>query len=433
MSTLLLQPPVVEPSPSARPAGRIATATPTAPASAAQPLSHQLGELFRRFGATKMDILIFIVVYGFVVGLTIFASLAGRVGHAPAFQWGIQLMNVPLAAIGLALLALAPLGAATALYMASRSRRRATAVALGIALLGCLGFVATVVADLDAKRHFGIRPAAAFRPNDRYVARQFGVKLPKGQSGKQATKRPAVVAAPLARTVDAGNGRKLFFGTCASCHGYGGQGLPGQGKSLVGNEFINQRDDAAMLAFLKVGRQPWDPLNTTKVQMPPRGGNPRLSDDDLRDIIAYVRSIPAAAGGSATPAAAASATNAGVVSAPSPAEPAAIDMSLILPGWIVPPPPDGPVGISEDFLSERCRPSWRPPADGVAFANSLHLTTELGGLHAGLVAAGLAALLIQTLRGRITPERRAPLALGVTASVVLALSWAVIFPFTYLI
>ena len=46
-------------------------------------------------------------------------------------------------------------------------------------------------------------------------------------------------------------------------------------------------DDA--LAFVKKGRSTSDPLNTTKVDMPPKGGNPALSDDDVLDIISYLR------------------------------------------------------------------------------------------------------------------------------------------------
>jgi disulfide bond formation protein DsbB len=45
------------------------------------------------------------------------------------------------------------------------------------------------------------------------------------------------------------------------------------------------------MAFIKTGRPASDPLNTTGVDMPPKGGNPALSDQDLADIIAFIRSI----------------------------------------------------------------------------------------------------------------------------------------------
>jgi len=40
-----------------------------------------------------------------------------------------------------------------------------------------------------------------------------------------------------------------------------------------------------------VGRDPSDPLNTTGIGMPSKGGNPSLSDEDLQDVVSYIRSI----------------------------------------------------------------------------------------------------------------------------------------------
>jgi disulfide bond formation protein DsbB len=45
------------------------------------------------------------------------------------------------------------------------------------------------------------------------------------------------------------------------------------------------------MTLLKEGRPSGHELNTTGVDMPPKGGNPSLSDDDLVTIIAYLRSI----------------------------------------------------------------------------------------------------------------------------------------------
>jgi hypothetical protein len=41
---------------------------------------------------------------------------------------------------------------------------------------------------------------------------------------------------------------------------------------------------------MTTGRDTSDPLNTTGIPMPPRGGNPSLTDDQLRWVIAYLRS-----------------------------------------------------------------------------------------------------------------------------------------------
>jgi disulfide bond formation protein DsbB len=46
-----------------------------------------------------------------------------------------------------------------------------------------------------------------------------------------------------------------------------------------------------MLTFIKTGRPSGDPLNTTGVDMPPKGGNPALSDEQILDIVAYIRTL----------------------------------------------------------------------------------------------------------------------------------------------
>ena len=86
-------------------------------------------------------------------------------------------------------------------------------------------------------------------------------------------------------------GREKFLKTCAQCHGQDANGMPKLGKGLHDNQFVQARNDQEMVEFLKIGRRPTDPLNTTGVDMPPRGGNPALTDQDLLSIIQFVRSL----------------------------------------------------------------------------------------------------------------------------------------------
>jgi mono/diheme cytochrome c family protein len=96
---------------------------------------------------------------------------------------------------------------------------------------------------------------------------------------------------PAASKGDPTAGEPLFQGTCAACHGPDAKGLPTLGKDLTTSEFAKEKTDQELLAFIKVGRPVSDPLNTTNVDMPPKGGNPALSDQDLLNIIAYVRTL----------------------------------------------------------------------------------------------------------------------------------------------
>ena len=90
---------------------------------------------------------------------------------------------------------------------------------------------------------------------------------------------------------DAAKGQADFAATCAACHGPDAKGLPNLGKDLVTSEFVTSKSDAELVEFLKVGRPTTDPLNTTGVAMPARGGNAAFTDQDLADIVAYLRTI----------------------------------------------------------------------------------------------------------------------------------------------
>lgn len=86
-------------------------------------------------------------------------------------------------------------------------------------------------------------------------------------------------------------GAKMYKVSCVSCHGPGARGLKNLGKDLVASRFLADADDEAMLAFLKKGRPASDPANTTKVDMPPKGGNPALNDEKMEAIIAFLRDL----------------------------------------------------------------------------------------------------------------------------------------------
>ena len=113
-----------------------------------------------------------------------------------------------------------------------------------------------------------------------------------GSEPAQPAAQPAAQQ-PAAQPVSQGDPAKGkdAFATCAGCHGMDATGIAGLGKDMTTSEFIKGQTDEQLLAFLKVGRPATDPLNTVGVDMPPKGGNPALSDAQLLDIIAYMRSL----------------------------------------------------------------------------------------------------------------------------------------------
>jgi disulfide bond formation protein DsbB len=99
--------------------------------------------------------------------------------------------------------------------------------------------------------------------------------------------------APVVAAVagDPAAGQELYAKTCVACHGPSGEGVQGLGKDMTSSEFIHSQSDQELVTFVKVGRDPSDPLNTTGVAMPSKGGNPALTDEDLQHIVAFIRTL----------------------------------------------------------------------------------------------------------------------------------------------
>jgi disulfide bond formation protein DsbB len=97
-----------------------------------------------------------------------------------------------------------------------------------------------------------------------------------------------------AEEVSAGDpdaGKSGYDALCAACHGPDATGVEGLGRDLTTSEFVGASSDQELLDFVIAGRPGTDPENITGVDMPPRGGNPALSDEEILDIVAYLRTL----------------------------------------------------------------------------------------------------------------------------------------------
>ncbi|MCO5182618.1 MAG: c-type cytochrome [Anaerolineae bacterium] len=115
-----------------------------------------------------------------------------------------------------------------------------------------------------------------------------GDSAPASDAGSAETSASADTNLP---TGDVAAGEAKFNEVCIACHGPGGEGVEGLGKPFTTSDFVTSQSDAELLAFVKVGRPVGDPANTTGIDMPPKGGNPALTDQQLMDIIAYIRTL----------------------------------------------------------------------------------------------------------------------------------------------
>jgi disulfide bond formation protein DsbB len=87
-------------------------------------------------------------------------------------------------------------------------------------------------------------------------------------------------------------GDQLYRESCVACHGIDAKGVANLGNQLAGSDYVNGKSDAELLAMIREGRDLTHPENTTGLVMPPSGGRPDLSDEDLLAIIAFIRSQP---------------------------------------------------------------------------------------------------------------------------------------------
>ena len=96
-------------------------------------------------------------------------------------------------------------------------------------------------------------------------------------------------APPAPGAGDPAAGVDVYKATCSACHGGDLAGVAGLGLPLAPSDFVASTSESDLAAFITEGRPVDDPVNSTGVAMPPKGGNPALSDQDLLNVAAYLK------------------------------------------------------------------------------------------------------------------------------------------------
>lgn len=131
-------------------------------------------------------------------------------------------------------------------------------------------------AEFLSTEHIYQGPVATARPTD------DSTETAPATPGSGAT-----VSAP--GEADLERGQSYYEEACAGCHGQEGEGVPGLGLPLVTSPLVLYASDQALLDFIREGRPADHPDNTLGISMPPSGGRPDWSDEEMLDIIAYLR------------------------------------------------------------------------------------------------------------------------------------------------
>ena len=106
-----------------------------------------------------------------------------------------------------------------------------------------------------------------------------------GDSPEEPSEAPAYSQAVIDQ------GETLYTQTCFACHGPDATGIENLGKDLTTSEYFATSTDAELVTYVNEGRAADDPLNTTGIEMPPKGGFDFLTDDDIQSVIAYLRQL----------------------------------------------------------------------------------------------------------------------------------------------
>lgn len=81
------------------------------------------------------------------------------------------------------------------------------------------------------------------------------------------------------------SGKAIFEQTCIACHGANGTGaLPGVPDFTAADSPLSKPDEILFDHVLNGFQSPGSPM-----AMPPKGGNPNLSESDIRTVLDYMR------------------------------------------------------------------------------------------------------------------------------------------------
>ena len=397
-------------------------------------LAHHFDTMPQQYEAAKLGMWLFLATEVLLFGGLFCAYAVFRGNHPDLFAWGSQFLDVKFGAVNTVVLIVSSLTMATAVTYVQLGHRWPVIVGLGLTFLCGVIFLAIKSVEYEHKIH------------DHLV---WGLKFYDAPRGLEAAPEAVIAAGDPAR------GNQLWNTTCRSCHGLAGEGVTSQGKDIRASEFIGERDDGELVAYIKVGRLITDPLNTTGILMPPKGGNPLLKDKDLYDIVAYLRSFmveaapdeaapegPAPGAGESKPLAAQTETAAD--------EGGAVDAQAAPAFWIpkssIPIARSGPPGLAPAFLDgspkrseqDQTRPLHRlddptRPANAHLFFSFYFIMTGLHALHV-LAGMGLIAwLLFRTAWGHFSAAYYTPIDLGGLYWHIVDLIWIFLFPLFYLI
>ena len=151
-------------------------------------------------------------------------------------------------------------------------------------------------------------PAVAIEPRSAFLVRLAGAALAIGAAivlvfavgaDLRASRPPKTTELPGAKPTSPfarpafrfAGGATFFRDYCAMCHGSNGDGINGLAPTLAGSTLVKFGTEDELLRMIRKGRLPTDADNKSGLQMPQSGGMASYTDDELRSVIRYMKTI----------------------------------------------------------------------------------------------------------------------------------------------
>jgi len=397
-------------------------------------LAHHYDTPEQQYDAAKFGMWLFIATELLLFGGLFVAYAVYRGNNPDLFLYGAQFLSTTMGAINTVVLILSSLTIALAVRAAQLNQQRMLVTMLGLTVLGGAIFMGIKYFEYAEK----------FEKNLVWSVAMY--ERPAVDPALDPDAAIAVIEEEPDRTGDPEAGRRHWMNTCIACHGQRGEGVRGQAPGFHETGFVEELSDQEMLAFIKRGRMPFEPANRSGVQMPPKGGNPLLTDDQIMDIIAYMRTFDL------SPPAEAPDEPDAAPDVDANADPPADEVDEVdfhLPRSSIPLAGYGPQGMNPDWEVLATR---RPMYEETAYEKGLHplddpdrpdnlhhffgiyfLMTGLHGFHVLVGMFIIGALAVLAWLGRFSSAYYTPVELTGLYWHVVDLIWIFLFPLLYLI
>lgn len=410
-------------------------------------LAHHFDSMPQQYEAGKLGMWLFLATEVLLFGGLFVAYSVFRGNHPEIFQWvsARGFLDVKWGAINTVVLILSSVSMAGAVTFVQLNKRWAVICLLGITFICGIIFLAIKSVEYEHKFHENLVWGTKF------------YELPPGYEA--GTGSGGVGFGPA----NSANASVIWKSTCQSCHSSTGAGVFGQGRDIRSSEFIQSRSDIELLAYVKAGRTINDPLNTTGLSMPPKGGNPFLSDQDIIDAISYLRDFQIPLPQFSEPEANDDTEGESDVATEQTPKPERKPIEVIIPSQALQPAEEGfqitisniplarsaPSELSMDALSAKesgqtvqeditagvLHQSADPdrPANAHLFFTYYFMMTGLHGVHVLVGLIMILWLIVRTVWGHFNSTYFSPIDLGGLYWHIVDLIWIFLFPLFYLI